>query len=223
MRRFLPALVAMLPIGGAALPAVSARGDAPDDPVTAAQLFTDAQALVEAGNWDEGCPKYEASLKLHGSSSTAINLARCASHFNKSATAWTWYQKALSLIGETEGVERQQALSEIAKKEMADIEPTVPHLTIRIEGPPSAGLDVRRDNVPLDAAALETRLPLDAGDHEIVVRAPGRKGVHQTFTLAPGEDKNIALTLELDTVTGTEPIAPKPKDAGGAASRRGRS
>ena len=187
-----------------------------DDPVTAAQLFSDAHALVDAGKWDEGCPKYEASLKLHASSSTAINLARCASHYNKIATAWTWYQKALSLIGETEGAERQQALTEIAKKEMADIEATVPHLTVTIQGAPGAGLDVRRDSVPLDAAALGARLPLDPGDHELVVRAPGRKTVRQTFALAASEDKTIALALELDTATGPEvPVPPKPKETGG--------
>jgi hypothetical protein len=171
-----------------------------DDPAGASELFNDARALVEEGKWDEGCPKFQASIKLHASSSTAINIARCEIHYGRVASAWTLYHQALTLIPETEGVERQKALEEVAKKEMADVEARVPHLTIHIEGAPEMGLDVRRDTLPMERATLDTRLPIDPGPHEIVVRAPGRRTAKESIVLSEGEDKTVPIVLALDTV-----------------------
>ncbi len=196
----------------AALPALAGP---PDDPAAAGQLFSDAHDLVDQGKWDEGCPKFEASIKLHASASTAINIARCEVHFGRLASAISTYDRALTLIEETEGVERQKALSDVANQEKAALDPRVPHLTIHVDNAPDKGLDVRKDDVALDRATLDVRLPIDPGTHAIIVRAPGRRTDKESVTVAEGEDKKLAITLVVDSSPDEmkqEPTTPTPSE-----------
>src|SRR3954468_15943585 len=85
------------------------------DPAAAESLFKTARALLDKGDWAAACPKFEASLALNPSASTAINIARCHEHDGKLATAWEDYNRALVLNRETKGAERQRQLEEVAK------------------------------------------------------------------------------------------------------------
>jgi hypothetical protein len=195
------AAVALAPRYAAAQPA--------DDPAAAEALFNTARATLDKGDWDGACPKFDASFKLHASSSTAINLARCHAHFGRVASAWTTYGRALSLIGETPGVARQKALQEIAVKEQAELEPRLPRLRVVIANAPP-GLAVTRDGAVVAPAALGEALPADPGPHEIIASAPGFRSEKATVVARESEVVTAELAL---TVREEAPPPGAPSEA----------
>jgi hypothetical protein len=172
------------------------RADPPaDDPVGAEALFKAARQLVDAGDWAGGCKKFEASLALHGSASTALNIARCHEHDGKVASAWEDYHRALTLNGETKGADRRKGLEDLAKKGIAALEPRLPKLRVTIGSPP-AGLHVQRDGKDVPTAALGDALPADPGPHEVTATAPGYRAWTRTITLQEGKTETVDLSLE---------------------------
>jgi len=198
--------------GGLLTPAV-ARADG--DPVAAQALFKAARERIQAGDYAEGCPKFEASFALQASASTLLNIAKCHEHEGKIATAWDDYQRALTLNRETRGEQRKQELERIAKKGIAALEPRLPRLRVVIREP-SSELSVMRDGKALPAAALGEPLPADPGPHEIRASAPGRRPATRSVTLEEGKVATVEITLEPLPAEGP---APPPKDKPGAASR----
>jgi hypothetical protein len=67
---------------------------------------------------------------------------------------------------------------------------------------------VRVDDVELTRASFGSALPLEPGDHEIIVRVPGRQNQRQTVTLK-----------ERDIVDVTVPLQDQPTATGGGTPR----
>jgi hypothetical protein len=181
-----------------------------DDLPAATKLFEEAIADVEAARWDDGCPKFEAAIRLHASASIAINIARCQIHYGKLATAWGTFQRALGLVVETEGVERQKALEDVARKEMAEIEPRIPHVVIHFEGAPPAGMVVTKDGAE---GILDSKLPVDPGEHVVAAQAPDRTPFTEKFTIAAAEERTV--TIKLPATKPEAPGGPAPDAEGG--------
>lgn len=175
---------------------------AEDARVAAEALFKAARELVENGDWAAGCPRFEASVKLYASASTMINIARCQAHAGRVASAWATYGRALALVPETQGAERQRGLDEVARRERETLEPRLPRLRVVISDPPP-GVSVTRDGAALAVAALGEPLPADPGPHEIVVSAPGHRTETRTATLT-----EKALTTVTIALQPGEPAAP---------------
>jgi hypothetical protein len=164
------------------------------DPVAAEALFKSARALVEAGDYAAGCPKFEASLALNPSASTLLNIAKCHEHDGKIATAWSDYNRARVLNHETRGAERQQALEAVAAAGIAAIEPRLPKLRIVVD-PAPAGLKLARDGGELPAAALGEALPADPGTHQVTAIAPGYRAEQRSVVLVEGKTAVAEIAL----------------------------
>ena len=180
------------------------------DSIAAQALFKEARTLVGAGNWAEGCPKFEASLALFPSSSTMLNIAKCHEHEGKIASAWQDYNQALTLNRETKGDQRRKGLEVLATKGIAALEPRLPRLRVVVKGAP-AGLQVLRDGKVVPPAALAEALPADPGAHEIRASAPGFKPETRTVTLE--EKKTTTVDIEL-VVDPSAPGASQSADGG---------
>lgn len=161
---------------------------------TAAELFHTGRALVEKGDWDAGCPKFEASIALYLSASTMLNIAKCHEHYGRIATAWATYNRALTVNRETPGLERRKALEEIGKKGISALRPRLPMLRISIADMPS-GTEVTRDGQKVPSSALGIDVPVDPGMHTITAGAPGFQ--EEQRTIKAEESKLTALEIKL--------------------------
>lgn len=174
-------------------PTVAAESD--DKAAAAEELFRIARDLVAAGNYAEGCPKFEAALALHASASTQLNIAKCHEHDGRLATAWAEYKRALVLNRETLGEERQRQLEAIAQAGIDALEPQLPRLTlVAKERPP--GFVVKRDGSEVPLSTLGQALPVDPGDHTITAIAPGFRSFSAPAHLTPGKASVIEIVLQ---------------------------
>lgn len=186
---------ALLLLGALLLPA-SAR--AQSDPEAAEALFLAGRDLMEKKDYAAACPKFAESDRLDPSSGARINLADCEEKLGHVASAWRHWQEAIELIpaGDTRlpGVNKRKA----------DVEKRVPRLTLKASIALPAETTVLRDGLAVGLGALEVALPIDPGEHAIVVRAPGYKDWKESVTLKEGERKDFQLKL------GEKEVAPVP-------------
>jgi hypothetical protein len=181
----------LTPLLGLLLSAFSqlAHAESPEQK-RADELFTEANQLVEAGNYAEACPKYEQSNQLDTGIGTEFKLADCYEHVDRPATALALFrlvEKTAAAAGKTE---RQQAAGQRA----GALEGTVPRL--KLTPPPDLRIDdyiIRCDGNILGTAELATQMPLDPGRHELTFAAPGRLSRTVTFNLLPHEGKTFTI------------------------------
>jgi hypothetical protein len=190
--RFAPLLAGCLLLSPAVARAADGSPSVPDPAASA--LFQSGRDLVERGNWDEGCAKFEASMVLYPAASTLLNLARCYEHKGKLAVAWSAYQRALVLNRETQGAERKRGLEEIAMRGLAQVETRLPRIKLDMSNPP-AGLRITHNGQDVPLALLGTVLPVDLGPQTITAGAPGFAMFQRTIDAQEGKMSNVTIEL----------------------------
>jgi hypothetical protein len=166
---------------GAAVCMTSATGFADtSESAPAEALFLEGRERVEAGDWANACPIFVESNRLDFALGTLMNLAACEEHVGKLATAWARYREVLDSLPRTD--DRRSFVAE----SVARLERLAPRLTVVLAVPSVAGTIVVRDGVDL-GASIGADLPVDPGEHLIVVAAPGRFTRPYAFTLSAGQ------------------------------------
>lgn len=160
----------------------------------AAELFHTGRELIEKGDWDAGCPKFEASIAIYLSASTLLNMAKCHEHYGRIASAWATYNRALVVNRETPGVERRKALEDIGRKGLETLKPRLPKLRIVIADKPG-GAEISRDGQRVPESVLGVAVPVDPGPHTITVRAPGYRNEQRTITALESQVAELEITL----------------------------
>ncbi len=211
MRRH-AALLAMALCFPAALSAQEAQ-----DPGAAEALFQKARPLMEKGKLDQACPLFEESYRLDPAPGTLLNLAACSRLTGKTATSWSQFIEAARSF-RRKGDERR---AQFADGQAKEIEPLLAYVVIRAESAPQ-GLRLKRDETELTASVLETKLPLDPGEHTITASAPGHKPRNVTFTAEARKSIDVVIpALEVGEPDPPAGLAGGPTgDDGGRAARR---
>ena len=176
----------------------------PSDGVAAAeQLFNEARALFDRGDFAAACPKFEASYKLDPALGTLLNLATCYEKANQLASAWGRYRELVLLA--TKAADNQRLA--IATERAGALEPRLPKLTIRKPAKPIADLAITRDGIPVDPGVIGTAIYVDPGPHTIVASAPKHTSFTASVTLAVAEAKEIQLP-DLAVIAAPPPPPP---------------
>jgi len=169
------------------------------DAATADALFRDARALMKSGDFKAACPKLAESQRLDPAPGTAINLGDCWEKLGKLADALQSYRDALDLL--KPGDQRIGP----AKEQIAALEKRVPKLTIKLAPGAPEGARVKRDDVELGDASLGVALPVNPGEHWVVVVAPGRSDSRKRILVTEG--KSESLTLQVGDASSSSPTS----------------
>ena len=171
-------------------------GAATDNRALAEMLFFTARGLMEAGRIPEACAKLSESYRLDPAAGTLLNLAVCHQKEGKIASAWGEFRQSIAEAKRSSRPDREK----LASDGVAAVEPDLPFLTITVpeEVRKIPGLVIRRNGVPLNAAAWSTELPVDPGTVEIEEAAPDYKPRALTVTVANKQHATVAAEgLEL--------------------------
>lgn len=135
------------------------------DPAAAEALFQAGRGLMDKKNYDEACPKFEASYNLDPAVGTKLNLAECLEKQGKLAKAWVSWGEGRDQAKK----EGDKAREDLASRRQKELDPRVPRLTVTVKGS-TDGLSVYRDDVALLPATLGVALPVDPGKHIVTLR-----------------------------------------------------
>ena len=168
------------------------------DPAAAEVLFRQGRDAAKAGDFRMACEKFGESQRLDPAPGTLINLGECKAKLGLFASAWQYYREASDLlVGDPE----RRALAE---KAAAEVEPRMSRLKVGLSPTAPEHTTAVRDGVELAHGSLDLALPVDAGEHLIVVQAPGREP--KEFRVKLGETESKSVIVEPGPVK-TEPVA----------------
>src|SRR5581483_3808708 len=100
---------------------------------------------MNAGKYDEACPKVEASQRLDAGLGTLLFLADCYEKGGKLASAWATFREAESIAAGRGDQPREQ----IARTRSAALEPRLSKLWIKVVEGNDAAIVVKRDGEPI--------------------------------------------------------------------------
>jgi hypothetical protein len=175
-------LALLLAALGASAPALAQTRD----PAAAEALFRQGRQAVEAQNYATACPKFAESQRLDPAVGTLMNWAACEEKLGKLASAWQRWREAIDALPPKD--DRQT----YAQQRVTEIEKRLPKLAVTLSGDSSA--KVFRDEVELGPASLGVPLPVDPGEHVVVVRLPGHAAQRMTVSVAEAESKKIEVS-----------------------------
>jgi hypothetical protein len=132
-------------------------------------LFDEGRRLLREGDVPAACARFAESQRLEPAGGTLLNLASCHAREGKRATAWAEFHDALAQARRDHREDRVQE----ARRQIEELELRLPRLTLLVDAPVRAGLEVRLDGVVLVAESWGTALPVDPGEHELSAVAPG--------------------------------------------------
>jgi hypothetical protein len=171
-------------------------------------LFEDGKRLMARGQWADACPKLADSQRLSPAIGTAFNLADCYEHQGKLASAWAEFVDVVDQTHKRGEAQREAA----ARTRAAALAPRLGKLTVRSASPAPEKLEVWRDGQVVRAEAWGVPVPVDAGEHRIEARAPGR--VPWVGTIATKDAEAAAIIIpDLAVAPPARPLPPTPAPA----------
>ncbi len=176
------------------IPRAAYAGDA----TLAEALFQDGKKLMEAHDYAHACPKFRASYDADPATGTLFALASCQEDLGQLATAWTNYMDVAERSKQEGRLDRAQAANDQATL----LAPRLDKITIRVAGETAAlpGFVVKRNGVPMAAAAWDTPIPVDPGVQEVEATATGKEPFHQIIKFGPQSDQQVIEIVFQDSV-----------------------
>ncbi len=120
---------------------------------------------------------------------TLFNIADCEEKLGRLATSWTLFQEVAQRLPLDDDRHR------IAVQRAQALEARVPRLSVHLARSERTDIVVRRDGVALGSASLDTWLPVDPGEHVVVVSAAGHESA--SFVAHIGEGERTQLDVKL--------------------------
>ena len=200
-------VVAVLAIHAAPTSAIAQSSTA-----QAETLFRQGKDLMAHGKIAEACAAFDASQKLDPTIATLLNQASCREKNGQLASAWGLFLDAeRQSRGASDDAGRK--LHQIATDHAAKLEPRLSTLTITVAAENRVrGLEILRNNEPIDPGAWNKALPVDGGTYNITARAPGNAEWSSSVTVAPERDSKAIETpkLKAAALAASRPAAPTP-------------
>jgi hypothetical protein len=186
----------------------------------AEELFRQGKALMEEGSYEAACRKFERSAELEVTASTLLNLGNCREKNGQIATAWAVYLRA---VAEARDRNLDAELLKSAQSRASALEQRVPYLTIDVVAEVLLeGMAITVDGVTIADVQWNDRMPLDPGDHQVVVSAPDHRARAQTVSLQEAESLVVRIEALEPLPAELGATAPPPADEFDAALDEGR-
>lgn len=204
-------MVCACALGGALVPDRAAAQ--PTSTAAAESLFNEGRELMRQGDYRAACEKFSASHALEPSVGALLNLGDCREKNGQLASAWVAYRQAAALA-QREGENRR---ARVAQEHADRLAPRLSYLVIAIpEQSRRQGLTITRDGEVVEEPLWGQRAPVDPGEHEIRVEAPGHLAQTLTVTVAPGSDVVEVAVPALEKTPEDEPQDPETPPGAGA-------
>ena len=199
----------LIVVAAFAIAAAPRHADAQSSTAQAETLFRQGKDLMAHGRIAEACAAFDASQKLDPTIATLLNQASCREKNGQLATAWGLFLDA-ERQSRSASDDAGRQLHQVATDHAAKLEPRLSTLTINVPSENRVrGLEILRNNEPVDAGAWSKALPVDGGTYKITARAPGNAEWSSSVTVSPERDAKTIETpkLKAAALSTTAPAA----------------
>ncbi len=184
----------------------------------AEKLFDQGLADMLKGRFDTGCPALAASYRLEPLPGVLFTLAECKYKWGKLASALAHYQDFVNRVARmAPGLRyKQRARVKVAKNKIEALKGQVPLLTLVLPPEAPTGTVVKRDGEMVPPVSLGVAIPVDPGEHRIVVSLPDGLSREHKVVMLNAQKKTLRLELPSAdvpptvTATSTATLPPPP-------------
>jgi hypothetical protein len=199
--------VALAALLAGALP----RTAAAQSTAAAEALFNDGRNAMEAKDYVTACQRFRESNRLDPAVGTLLNLGVCETSRGRVATAWELFRAV------SEKLATDDPRRDYVTKQLAEIEPRLPHLVLTLASGAPADTKAREGDAEFANAAFGVPLPMDPGKHTFLVDAPGYESRTIDVELAEGKQQSLEIApgAALPPTAAKVPagaLAPSPTD-----------
>jgi hypothetical protein len=142
---------------------------------------------MNAGDYDTACARFKESNRLDPAIGAVLNLAVCEEMRGRLATAWQLFKRVMSEL--PSGDDRYP----IAQRRASALRPRVPRVTLKLGMGAPRDTSVIHEDVVFGAASFNVPLPMNPGEHELIVRSASREDRAYTVQLGEGETKVVEV------------------------------
>lgn len=176
------------------------------DRAAAEALFQEGRELMDAGEHQKACAKFEASHQLDESAlGTSLHLADCYERIGKTASAWALFEEVASLAQ----VSGQSQRVEIARVRAAALAPKLSRIDLVVpEDSRVAGLVITVAGSSVPIASWGSAIPSDPGPRAISASAPGFVTWTSTVEVSPGQSQAVTVPRLLEAEREVPPPPP---------------
>jgi len=168
----------------------SARAQSAEAPMARAdRLFREGKVALEAGHYDEACPKLLESQHLDPGMGTLLALALCHEASGQTGSAWVEFTAVV------QGSQKRVDRAALAQQHLATLEQFVSRLTVTVaDGTAGSSLRLRLDGADLPQNRWGTPIPVDPGDHTVEATSDPLPPWKQTIHVGKlGEAKSVLV------------------------------
>lgn len=169
-------------------------------------LYTKGYEAQQGGRFAEALDSFQRSFDLFNAPTTALHIAECQAALGKLVEASETYRGVAKLQLEPGAPPEFQHAKDQAAAELAQIEPRIPMLTIRV-APTPPNLVVTLDGALVKNASLGFPRGVNPGVHKVVAVAPGYLQAEQSLDVKERTTPTVSLALQAGAVTYT-PVGP---------------
>ena len=167
----------------------SALATEPSDPAAARAQLQIGYDLKAKGRCQEAIPHFVESVRLDPHPKGFLNLSDCEEKVGRLSAALSHAVQARDVATSP----ALAALKRLAEQRIRSLEAKLPKLTLKLSKDAPTGTVVLRDGVELGAISLLVPLPMDPGNHTILVRGGGAEKQYEV-TLREGETKELEVS-----------------------------
>jgi serine/threonine-protein kinase len=183
-----------------------------DDKAAAQALFDQGLSHLREGKLEQACGELERSQALERGIGTMLYLAECYEKLGRNASAWALFREAASVAAAQGETERARVGDSRADR----LEPTLPRLTLQVAPENHIdGFELLRNGQPVRAPSWGVAVPVDAGQHVLSARAPGKLAWTQTVTVH-GNGERLEVQVPALAVDPAAPLMMTAAPPGGS-------
>ena len=180
--------------------AVSASAETPAE--TADRLFQEARGHMGKSDHRGAYPMLVESQRLDPQRNTLMNMAMCEEQLGHPALALQHWKEGIA------GLPADDPRMPYATARVAELEKTVPRLTLTLPADAAPNTRVLLDEADVPLTMMGRELRVDPGPHRLRVDAEGRETSTQDLAVSPEETR--VMTLTLGAAHQLVPLTPAP-------------
>lgn len=210
--RKLPVLLSLCLAVGSSPPAAAQVTDA--ERAAARELFREGDELQRAGHFTEALDKFQRAQQVFSAPTNMLRIAECDAALGRLVESSEAYHALVRTPLPPGSPQAFQAALDQARGELAQVEPRVPKLVVKVDPPAAPGPRLEIDGQAVPAALIGEPFPLDPGPHRVRVTASGYTSTEQQVVLKERETTTLPVPLKpiagVTYSTAGPPVLPAP-------------
>jgi tetratricopeptide (TPR) repeat protein len=179
-------------------PAANSEADALADRnrASARQLATDASNEYRMGQFDLAYDHFNRAFRLVSVPALGVWSARSLRQLGRLVEASERYREVLGKATQSADSEANRAALGDAQRELDELLPRIPNLTIQLVGALDSEVEIRLDGELVDPALIGARQRVNPGLRHLVATR-GTETVKEEFSLTEGANHDVTVTFQV--------------------------